>query len=450
MTLRLASFGVRGLVGESMTPRVALDVAAAFGTFLDGGRVLVGRDTRGSSPMLHAAAVASLMSTGCEVVDLGVCPTPILQFSVPRMGAAGGLSISGGHNSMAWNALTLIGRDGAVLDPLTGEVVLDVYHAGTFQHREVSRIGLIASTPDFASPYFEALCRQVDVDAIRRAGLKVLVDPVGGAGCAFLEPFAKALGFSLVAINAQPTAYLAREPEPRPRSALQMASFIRHVQGDIGFLLSSDMGRLSLVTEDGEPASEEYTFALIARHVLGRTPGPVVTNVCTSRMVDELAYRFQVPVFKTPVGQARVVARLADERGVVGGEGSGSAALASFSPAFDGFLMMALVLEALATTERSSAGLIHSMPRYHMVKRAIACPSSHAYRALDAWVEEAGEWNPARIEEVDGVRLDWDDGWLHVRASHTEQLVRVISESEDRALALRRAEDALRQLGQWT
>ena len=450
MTLRLASFGVRGFVGQSLTPRVIMDYASAFGTFVDGQRVLLGRDTRTSSPMVHAAVTASLLSCGCEILDFGICPTPVLQFAVRRHKAAGAVSISGGHNGMGWNALTLIGQDGAVLEPVGGEAVLDRFHAGEFRKQSSGELGLVQPVEHFFSDYMEALTGVVQADAIRRAGFTVLIDPVGGSGCRFLEDFSEALGFRLVAINAEPSGYLAREPEPRPRSALQMASFIGHVKGDVGFLLSSDLGRLSLVTERGEPASEEYTFPLIARHLLAKRPGPVVTNCCTSRMIDELCHQHGVPLEKTAVGQAYVVARLIDEQGRLGGEGSGSMALPEFSPAFDGFLMMALILEDMAETGRCASARVSSLPRYHMVKRSLACGSRQAYRALEGYREQMAGRHPHAMDMHDGIRIDWPDGWLHVRASQTEQVIRVISESATRPLAEQRAEESLRMIGQLT
>lgn len=450
MTLRLASFGVRGFVGQSLTPKVVMDFASAFGTFVEGGRVLVGRDTRYSSPMIHAAVVSSLVGCGCEVVDFGICPTPLLQFSVKAQEAAGAVAITGGHNGMGWNALTLIGSDGAVLEPVSGETVLDTFHAGGFQRRDALHLGQVRPAVDYFESYVDALMRFVNVAAIRTAGFTILIDPVGGAGCPFLDEFAQALGFSLVAINGQPSGYLPRDPEPRPRSALQMASFIRHVKGHVGFVLSSDMGRLSLVTEQGEPASEEYTFPLLVRHILGKRSGIVVTNCCTTRMVDDIAQVAGVPVVKTAVGQAYVMARVADEQAVIGGEGSGSVALPDFNPGFDGFLMMALVLEAMAESGRSLSDLVRALPKYHMVKRRLTCGSREAYRALEAFLARAPGFGARSMDQTDGIRLDWDDGWLHARASHTEQLIRVISEASVREVAERRADEALRIIGQGT
>lgn len=446
-TLRISSFGIRGFVGESLAPRVLVDYASAFASFLDGRPVLVGRDTRYSSPMLHSCVVSGLMSAGCEVLDCGVCPTPILQFSVQRFGAGGAIAISGGHNPMGWNALTLIGQDGAVLSPLGGESVLDTFHAGDFRKMDWAHLGAVRELDDLAGAYFDAMEKHADLDAIRGAGFTVLIDPVGGAGCAYLEPFAKRIGVRLVPVNAEPSGYLAREPEPRPRNAQQLASIIRPVKGHVGFVLSSDMGRLSLVTEEGEPLSEEFTFAVIADRILERRSGPVVTNCCTSRMVDDIAAARGAPVVKTPVGQAYVVSALMDEQGVIGGEGNGSVVLPAFSRAFDGFLMMVLVLEAMALKKQPISRLIKALPRYHIVKRRLPCDSRRGYPALAALKERLAAGD-GRVDLADGIRVDWDDGWVHARASQTEQLIRVISEAKTRAVAARRVEDVARMIEQ--
>ncbi len=447
-TLRVSSFGIRGFVGESLAPKVLIDFTSAFATFVQGRRVLIGRDTRYSSPMIHSAVLSGLLSAGCEVIDFGICPTPIVQFSVVPMKAAGALSISGGHNPMGWNALILIGSDGSLLSPLGGENVLDVFHAGDFRKEDWQHMGTVVNAGDFITPYFDALEKHIHVAAIRKAGFSVLIDPVGGAGCSFLEPFAARFGFSLVPINAQPSGYLAREAEPRPRSALQMASIIQRLGGHVGFVLSSDMGRMSLVTEDGEPVSEEYTFAVIADHVLGRKAGTIVANCCTTRAIDDIARLRNSTVVKTPVGQAYVVSALMDEQGILGGEGSGSVALPGFSRAFDGFLMMALVLEAMAEQGKPLSEMIRGLPHYHIVKRRVLCDSRKGYRALEVLrgrLEKRGDGHP---DLTDGIRVDWEDGWVHARVAQTEQMIRVISEARDREVAEQRAEDVARIIEQ--
>lgn len=453
-SLRLASFGVRGFVGVSLTPRVILNFAAAFGTYLDGGRVLLGSDTRYSSPMIHDAALSSLLAAGCEVLNFGICPTPVLQHCVRVYQADGALSISGGHRNAGWNTLTLIDRQGALLEPVGGEHVLELFHAGDFKRCDWKNIGTVQPTTDFFKTYLNALESHIDAEAIRKAQFTVLIDPVGGAGCPFLEPFAQRLNLKLIPINATPAGYLAREPEPRPRSALQMAGIIGYVNGDIGFLHSSDLARTSLVTETGEPASEEYTFAIIAQHLLSRGktdpkttsqhPRALVTNACTTRTIDDIATRHNVPLIKGRGSQVHIVAHLMDEQGALGGEGSGSVVLPAFTPAYDGFLAMALVLEAMAHSGQPLSALLDALPRYHIVKRDRRCDSRAAYSAQERLKEGFGADPDARVSLSDGIRIDWDDGWVHARPSHTQQTMRIISEAVTQPTALARAEQAIR------
>jgi phosphomannomutase len=446
--LRLASFGMRGFIGESLPPELVIDFASAFARSLAGGRVLLGRDTRDSSTMIHAAVTAGLLSAGCEVLDCGICPTPMLQYAVKRYDAAGALSVSGGHTAMGWNAVTLIGPDGAFLEPVSGEAVLDSFHARDFIKRNWQQMGAVVPITDLATAYFADMLARVQLDAIRAAEFTVLIDPVGGAGCPHLTPFAEQLNVRLIPINGQPSGYLAREPEPRPRSARQMASIIPFTGGDAGFVLSSDMGRMSIVTETGEPSSEEYTFPLIANHVLARQSGPIVTNVCTTRTLDDVARMHHAPLLKTRVGQAYVVSRLRDEQAVLGGEGSGSMVYPAFSHAFDGFMMMALILEAMAVGNCTLSTLLRALPRYAIVKRSVSCNSRDGYRAMETLKDADDFATEARIDVTDGLRMDWEDAWLHVRTSQTQQLVRVIAEADTAARAEQRAEEAVRIIQQ--
>jgi phosphomannomutase len=444
--LRVSGCGLRGFVGDTLSPQVVMDIACAFGTWLEGGTVWVGSDTRDSSPMLARAVKAGLMSCGCNVLDAGVCPAPVLQQAAPRRQAAGAVAISGGHHGMGWNAVTLIGPDGALLDPVTGEGVLDLYHAGDFRRADWQGVGSDQPLEGLFEPYLDALELVVDGEAIRRAGYTVVIDPVGGAGTPYIRPFADRFGLRLVGIHAQASGYLPREPEPRPRSAQHIAAIIGHVDGDVGFVHSSDMGRTSLVSETGEPASEEYTLTVVARHWLRRRPGTVVTNCCTSRMLDRVAAEAGVALVKTRVGQAQVLAAVADEEAVLGGEGSGSVVLPAFSLGYDGFLVMALVLDAMAAHDAPLSTLLAQLPKLHIVKRRRACDARAAYHAVDVVRQRLLDAGVDRMDLTDGVRIDRDDGWVHVRPSQTEQLIRVISEAGSRERAELEADRVTRML----
>ena len=443
--LKVGISGVRGIVGESMTPKLAMDFAAAFGTYIGGRTVLLGRDTRISSPLLRAACLAALTSTGCDVVDLGVCPTPILQYSTRKGGrrlrARGGVSITAGHNDIAWNALAFIGPEGTSLNVFQGQEVLDIYHLGKFRKAPVGAIGRVREDNGQAGRYFASLARFCRAGEIRRAGLKVVIDGVSGAAAPYLAPFAEALGFALVPVNDEPNGFFPHDPEPRPRNAQQVVAVIKAVGAQAGFLLNSDASRVSVVAEDGEPLSEEYTFPLVANDYLRSHPGPVVANFSTSRMIEDVARARNCPLIRTKVGQSYAIQALLQEGGVLAGEGSGGVAAAAFQPAFDAFLTMGLVLGVMARTGKPLSQLAGELPRYHIVKEKIHCTPARIHSIVD---EVRGHFSGHDVDTSDGLRVEDRSGWVKVRTSGTEPMIRVIAEDLDQEKARERADEVIR------
>ena len=438
--LKIGISGVRGIVGETLTPELILNFASAFGTYVQEGPICVGRDTRLSGPMLHSACVSALVSTGCDVIDLGVCPTPILQYMVRALKARGGVSITAGHNDKDWNALTFINREGTYLNSFQGEEVLDVFHLGKFAKAPVEKLGQVRRVTDFVETYGKALADFLDVAAIGRAGFRVVVDACNGAGAGLAAVLGRRLGYEVVPINDKPSGHFPHEPEPRPRNAQQAASLVKVIRGDAGFVLNSDVSRVSLVAEDGETLSEEFTFPLVAGAILERTPGPVVTNLSTSRMIDDVAGRRKCPVFKTKVGQPYIVEAMVQEEAVVGGDGSGSVAVTAFQRAFDGFLTMGLILERMAREKKRLSELASELPRYYNVKEKIHCPPSKVYSVLNEVKKLLADKD---VDTLDGLRVDEPGGFFHVRASATEPMIRVIAEDASMDKARARVEDLL-------
>jgi phosphomannomutase len=443
-TLHFSNFGLRGFAGTSLTPRAIVDFASTLATYVQGGQVVIGRDTRYSSPMVYSAAISGLLSAGCDIIDLGICPTPLVQFAVTHYGAAAGLSITGAHKEAGWNSLNIINSEGSIFDPLSGQTFLDIFHSKEFLKADWQGMGKISQSDSFLAHYLDKLEDCVNIEAIRAAQFTVLMDPLGGAGVPYLDVFAKRLGLNLIPINGDANGYLGREAEPRPRSAKQIASIIPHVKGDAGFLFSSDMVRMSLVTETSEPKSEEYTFAVIADHILSKQQGTVVTNCATSRMIDDIVAKHNSRLVKSKAGQPYVLTTLADEQGILGGEGNGAVVFPKAGPSFDGFMMTASILEAMAENKAPLSELVNALPAYHIVKKNLPCTFSMGYRALEhverIWRSE----NSANINVQDGLRVDYEHGWKHVRSSRTERIIRIISESKDRDLAEKEAETIIR------
>lgn len=439
--LKIGISGVRGIVGDSMTPKLAMDFASAFGTFAHGGTVLLGRDTRVSGPMLEAACRAALSASGCGIRTMGICPTPILQWAVKHGRARGGISITAGHNDIQWNALTFINREGTYLNPFQGAEVLDLFHLGKFRKASVDDLGTVSDGSAAFEEYFKALGRFLDVRAIAASKLKVVIDACNGAGAPVLGRLASTLGFELVPVNDRPNGFFPHDPEPRPRNAQQIVSVLKVVGADAGFLLNSDASRVSLVSETGESLSEEFTFPLVADYWLERHCGPVVTNLATSRMIEDVARSRNCPIVRTKVGQSYAIHTAFQEDAVLAGEGSGGVAVPTFHPAFDSLLTVGLVLETIARRAKPLSALVAALPRYHNVKEKLPCPPARVHSVVS---EVKKFFHRHRdIDTSDGVRVDDENGWVQVRTSTTEPMIRIVAEDRSPERARRRADEII-------
>ncbi len=439
--LKIGTSSVRGVVGESLTPELLVDFASAFGAYCDGGTVVIGRDTRRSSAMLRAAALSSLLAAGCHVLDLGVAPTPLVSFAVRALGAAGGLSITGSHNDARWNAFKFLGPDGALLNAVNTEELLDIYHARDFIRVPWDGLRGWEPAPDDLLPrYLARLLAALDVAAIRARRFRVAVDFCNGAGLPVVARLLEELGCALIPLNEEPDGVFAHAPAPTAANMRQLAALMKHLTVDLGAAINIDGDRIGFVTADGEPLTEEHTLPLVAAHVLSRQPGPVVTNLSTSRMVEAAADAAGQPVIRTMIGEGHVMGRALAERAALAGEGSGGVALLPAAATFDAFLTLGLVLEAMAASDESLAALAGRLPRSAMRKGTVACPPNLVYHVLEGFHEH---YQRARLDLTEGVRAAWHNGWIHVRASNTEPLVRIVAEADTEERAEEMFENAM-------
>ncbi|HEK86356.1 MAG: phosphoglucosamine mutase [Candidatus Saccharicenans sp.] len=427
--LKLSISGVRGVVGETITPELVLDFACAFGTMLPPGPVIVGRDTRKSGPMIQQAVVSALLSTGHQVLDFDICPTPIIQFSVKKERVRGAISITAGHNPAEWNALNFINNYGTYLNEFQGSDLLDIYHLNHFRFKSPKQFPGISHEVNPEEVYFSWLKNKLRVQEISQAKFKVVVDPCNGAGSKLIDRFLGELGVEPITVNNEGSGYFPHDPEPRPRNAGEVASLVRATGAQVGFLLNSDCSRVSLVTETGETLSEEYTLPLVASYYLRWQPGPVITNLSTSMMIEAVAKKFGLPLVRTKVGQSSIIQTMLQEEAAVAGEGSGGLALKNFQPAFDGFVVIGLILERMAVEQRKLSELVKELPHYHIVKDKIFCPPHR----LHSLVAETKKLYPGKdINSTDGLRITGKDFWVHIRASTTEPIIRIVAESPSR------------------
>jgi len=438
--LKIGVSSVRGVVGDALTPELAVDFACAFGTWCDGEPVVIARDTRRSSVMLRAAVVSGLLSCGCEVIDLGLASSPLLSFAVRELGAGGGIAITGSHNDARWNALKFFGPDGALLNAVMTEELLDIYHARVFLSAPWDRLRKLAAEGWVADRYNDHLLSLLDVDAIRSRGFRLAMDFCNGTCTPPATRFLESLGCTLYPFNDEPSGEFAHAPAPTAANMRQLASVAKAVEADLGAAINVDGDRLGFVASGGQPLSEELTLPLCAMSRLARRPGTVVTNLSTSRRVDAVAAGFGCPVKRTAVGEAHVIDQGLAEEAVLAGEGSGGVAALPASVTFDGLLTLGLVLEAMATHGQSLSDLAESLPAYHIRKGQVPGPPAAIYRVMEAvrrhWSDEAPNCD-------DGVRVDWPDGWMHIRGSSTEPILRVIVEAETPERAESIYDDAL-------
>lgn len=428
--LKIGITGVRGIVGETFTPEVAVGFSQAFGTYLDGGRILVCRDTRASGPMVRAGVIAGLLAAGCEVIDLGVSPTPSLQLAVKWLKADGGMAITAGHNPSQWNALKFVRSDGLYLNPTQAEELLDIFHQGEFAKATWDRIKPSIQRRDPIEHHIERLRSVFDVVAIKRRKLKVAVDCCNGACWRLIPRWLMELGCEVLAINDDPTAPFPHPPEPKPETMAQLSAVVKAGHADIGFAHDADGERLGLVTELAQPLSEELTFALASRIRLEQNPGTVVTNVSTSGAVDQIAATYGGNVIRTPVGQTYISEGMIEFNGVIGGEGSGGVTVPELHPTHDSAAAVGLILEGLARSGKPISEFIQALPPLTMLKHNLPVDPNRLYSVLQNF-RVAIEREHAAYDLTDGIRLVLPQGWVHVRASNTESMIRIIVEAED-------------------
>jgi phosphomannomutase len=444
-TLKISISGVRGVVGDSLTPEMVARFAQAFGTYVGAGRVVIGRDPRTSGEMVRQAVVAGLVSSGCRVADLGVCPTPTVQLLVRQLGAQGGIAITASHNPPEWNALKFVGGDGLFLSVARGRELLDIYHQGDY----AKVLGADQRIPERVADAVERHVRVVR-DALGRLPdgrrLAVVVDPGGGAAVEAAPRLALALGAEVTATHTTADGRFPRPAEPVAENLGALGEAVRAHRADVGFAQDMDGDRLAIVDEAGRPIGEELTLVLAADEVLRRTPGPMATNVATTDAVEAMASRHGSAVFRTRVGEANVAEGMRLHRAVVGGEGNGGVIWPAVNFARDSLVGMALVLHRLAEAGRPVSALAAAYDRYRVVKLQRHCPAEQA-RAI---LRRAGEaWAGRPVDLLDGVKVRVEDGWFSLRASNTEPIVRVIAESttDDRARAL--AERVMADVASW-
>src|SRR5580704_9177315 len=315
--------GIRGIVGKSLTPQAATSFAAALGTFLGGGRVVVSRDSRSSGDMLRHAVIAGLLSSGCSVAEIGIAPTPTCGIAVRHLNASGCIQISASHNPAPWNGLKMFGPDGAVLTAAKGAEVRAIFESGSAKQAGWKDVGAVSVPPDVQELHAQLVCDQVSVATIHSAGFRVLIDGNGGAGGPLALLLLQALGVEVIDHACAPDGHFVHEAEPIPPHLVDVGPLVPRSGCIAGFVMDPDADRLALIDDKGNCISEELTLALAVKYRLSKQRGPVVINMSTSRVVEDIAGQHGCACVRTAVGEANVVAGMREMEAVIGGEGNG-------------------------------------------------------------------------------------------------------------------------------
>jgi phosphomannomutase len=427
--LKIGVSGIRGVVGQFLTPALACAFAQAFGTYVRGGRVVVGRDTRSSGEMLQHAVTCGLLAAGCEVVETGILPTPTIQIYVGATRAQGGIAITASHNPAEYNALKLFNAGGLFFNNYERSELIDLYHQSDFRQASNAEIRRVVS--DYTSAvqiHFDRVLAHVDAARIRARKFRVALDAVNGAGSLVSPRFLReTLGCELAAISVDPTQPFPREAEPRAEVLGDLINLVRRTKSDIGFAQDPDGDRLAVVDETGRVLDGDDILALAVDAALRRLPGDVVVNLTTSSVIDDVAAAHGRRVWRTPVGEANVVETMQSVNAAIGGEGSnGGVIFPAVHLCRDSYTGMAFLLDRVAETGETISTLAGRLPRYF---RRLGKVSFEHGRLGGLMQELETQFPSAETDRSDGLKLMLPGGWIQVRASNTEPLLRVAVEA---------------------
>jgi phosphomannomutase len=438
--LMIGISGMRGTIGGSLTPGVVSQMASAFATFLKrkqppgGGRlkVVFGRDSRPSGPWVRDAAVAALVASGVEVVDLDVVTTPGVAMMVKHLSADAGVVVTASHNPIEWNGLKFLNGDCVAPPPGDAAQIAEIYHGNRFEYAPVEENIPARRDMQTHALHVKRVLEHVDALGISAKRYKVVLDSVNGAGCVATATLLSKLGCQFVHLNGTPDGRFAHEPEPTEKNLTGLAVEVRRQGAAIGFAQDPDADRLAIVDDNGKYIGEEYSVVLCAKWILSRRPGITVANLSSSRMLDDVARESGSKVIRTPVGEANVVQAMLASGASIGGEGNGGVIDPRIVPGRDSLVGIAYVLQLMASTNLSISQIVAQIPKYEIVKTKFPCRREDANRTVEALKKHFAK---EKVDTQDGIRIDWPDAWVHARPSNTEPIMRIIAEAPDRAKA---------------
>lgn len=438
MTLIKSISGIRGTIGgttgSGLTPVDVVRFAAAYGAIIleqgKGNKVIVGRDGRISGDMVRNLVIATLQGLGMDVIDLGLSTTPTVEMAVTMAGAAGGIILTASHNPKEWNALKLLNDQGEFISAALGEEVLRRAEQDDYLFADIHNLGSVTIDDSYMQKHIDAILAHpmVDAAAIQSKGYKVVVDAVNSTGAIFVPALLKALGVEQISVlNEEVTGEFAHNPEPLPENLRELCAEVARSRADLGIAVDPDVDRLCFVCEDGTPFGEEYTLVAVADYILSQKKGNTVSNLSSTRALRDVTEKHGGTYFGSAVGEVNVVKKMKEVNAVIGGEGNGGVIDPQLHYGRDALVGIALFLTHLATSGMGIGALRVTYPDYHISKNKIALDPSVDVPLIFEQIKEKYSKQPINTE--DGLKIEFDKDWVHLRTSNTEPIIRIYSES---------------------
>ncbi|MCF8213637.1 MAG: phosphoglucosamine mutase [Chitinophagaceae bacterium] len=439
MALIKSISGIRGTIGgkpgESLTPLDVVKYTAAFGEWAmaEGNKkIIIGRDGRMSGPMIAGLVAQTLVAMGAEVIDLGLSTTPTVEFEVAAENAAGGIIITASHNPKEWNALKLLNDKGEFISAEVGAQILNNAELGNINFSQVEKAGNITTKFDHADRHLDAIVSHalVNKNLIEKQNLKIVVDAINSSGAVFVPILLKKLGIqeqNIIVLNGEVNGKFAHNPEPLPQHLSQLSAAVISNKADLGISVDPDVDRLVLVCEDGSMFGEEYTLVAVADYVLGKTKGDTVSNLSSTRALKDITEKHGGKYHPAAVGEVNVVAKMKEVNAVIGGEGNGGIIVPDFHYGRDALIGIALFLTHLSQSSKTVKQLRSSYPDYFISKNKIEMDGTTNLNLVFEKLKEKYKSNP--LNTIDGLRIEFDNDWVHLRSSNTEPIIRIIAES---------------------
>lgn len=439
MTLIKSISGIRGTIGgqagDTLNPLDIVKFTSAYATFIrrsgqcESNKIVVGRDARISGSMVRQVVCGTLMGMGYDVIDIGLATTPTTELAVRMSGAEGGIIITASHNPRHWNALKLLNHEGEFLTAADGQAVLEIAEREDFNYADVDHLGTYTLDDGYNQRHIDSVLALplVDVEAVRKAKFRVVVDAINSVGAIILPGLLQALGVEYTLLNGEPNGDFAHNPEPLEKNLSGIMTEMSKGGYDLGIVVDPDVDRLAFIQEDGKMFGEEYTLVSVADYVLSHTPGNTVSNLSSTRALRDVTQRHGGEYFAAAVGEVNVTTKMKAVGAIIGGEGNGGVIYPESHYGRDALVGIALFLSSLAQKGCKASELRATFPNYYIAKNRIDLTPSTDVDAILRKVKEM--YSDEQVTDIDGVKIDFPDKWVHLRKSNTEPIIRVYSEA---------------------